>query len=211
MSSYTTIPSSVLQYKTLRPASQHLADSFVLTAALLLLGPARASGSLQADAESSARLRANRAWQDAELATYNAKSWFWWASSQQRVVVGKAKGREREAAQAARKLNKQHERLLSDAKAQLGLWSEVLARPSLHRLSSCNEPRPAWSYDAAVGPCIEGAQDPNCSGHSRLVGASALLALQVGLDEGRKLFWSSFNTGKVPASAALPMLPCCLW
>lgn len=82
-------------------------------------------GSLQADAESSARLRANRAWQDAELATYNTKTWFWWANSQQRAVVGKAKAKERAAANAARGLNKQHEQLLSDAKAQLGLWSEV--------------------------------------------------------------------------------------
>ena len=80
---------------------------------------------MQADKGSSSRLRANRAWQDAELATYNTKSWFWWANSQQRAVVGKAKEKERVAAEAARQLNKQHDKLLSDAKAQLGLWSEV--------------------------------------------------------------------------------------
>ena len=68
---------------------------------------------------------ANRRWQDAQLATYNEKSWFWWFKPEARARVNKAKARESAAAATARQLNRQHERLLSDAKSELGLWSEV--------------------------------------------------------------------------------------
>ena len=81
-------------------------------------------------------------WQNDWDALQHEKTWFWWADKQKREAVSKRKQAEREARAVLRKHEKHIEGLLSQAKSELGLFSEL------------------------------------------------------GLEEGRRLFWQSFQAGK---------------
>lgn len=82
-------------------------------------------------------------WLDAEEDLHHSKTWFWWWYAEKKAVVREKAAAEREAYKAVRQHQRHVDRLVSDAKKELGLWS------------------------------------------------------QLGLDEGRRLFWSSFESGKV--------------
>ena len=86
-------------------------------------------------------------WQTTWDALQHEKTWFWWAKGQKRAAVGERKQAEREARAVLRKHEKHIEGLLSQAKAELGLFSEL------------------------------------------------------GLEEGRRLFWQSFQDGKASLDA----------
>ena len=81
-------------------------------------------------------------WQNDWDALQHEKTWFWWADKQKREAVSKRKQAEREARAVLRNHEKHIEGLLSQAKSELGLFSEL------------------------------------------------------GLEEGRRLFWQSFQAGK---------------
>ena len=85
-------------------------------------------------------------WHSTWDALQHEKTWFWWADRQKRAAVSEKKGSEREARAVLRKHEKHIEGLLSQAKAELGLFSEL------------------------------------------------------GLEEGRRLFWQSFQAGKASCS-----------
>ena len=59
------------------------------------------------------------------MAVADAKHWFWWLNNEQRAVVKERKAYESKAVRELASLEKQRASLLSDAKAELGLWSEV--------------------------------------------------------------------------------------
>ncbi|KAK9797424.1 hypothetical protein WJX73_000305 [Symbiochloris irregularis] len=97
----------------------------------------------EADNMGPQRAKAHQQWLEAQMAVGDAKHWFWWFNSEQRAVVKERKREEVVFAKKAQKLNQQREKTLHQAKAELGLWSEV------------------------------------------------------GIDEGRSLFWGAFERGKV--------------
>ena len=80
---------------------------------------------------------------NARDALQHEKTWFWWADRQKREAVRERKETERKTWAVLRKHEKHIDGLLSQAKAELGLFSEL------------------------------------------------------GLEEGRTLFWQSFQAGKV--------------
>ena len=82
-------------------------------------------------------------WLDAQEELRHAKTWFWWWSPEQRAHVAEKRAAFWAADQVVRAHGRHVNGLVSAAKAELGLWS------------------------------------------------------QLGLDEGRRLFWSSFESGKV--------------
>ncbi len=88
-------------------------------------------------------------WNSAMDALQHEKTWFWWADRQKRAAVSERKQAERAARAVLRKHEKHIEGLLSQAKAELGLFSEL------------------------------------------------------GLEEGRRLFWQSFQAGKASLSLTL--------
>ncbi len=81
-------------------------------------------------------------WLDASEERRQAQTWFWRFTTQRPIVLEK-KAKERAAYAIVRGHERHVDALLSDAKAELGLWSEL------------------------------------------------------GLEEGRRLFWNSFQAGKV--------------
>ncbi|KAK9834999.1 hypothetical protein WJX81_003264 [Elliptochloris bilobata] len=81
-------------------------------------------------------------WWQAQAELDAERTWFWFLDAERRRAVKKKKEVERSARARVRELERRRERLLSDAKASLGLWSAA------------------------------------------------------GVDEGRQLFWRSFEAGK---------------
>lgn len=84
-----------------------------------------------------------QAWYDAVQELREAKTWFWRFRAEQRQMVLDKKAKERAAYAVVREHDRHLESLISAAKAELGLWSEL------------------------------------------------------GVGEGRQLFWKSFQAGKV--------------
>ena len=72
-----------------------------------------------------------------------SKTWFWWWNAEKKAAVRERAAVERELYKVLRLHSRHVDSLVSEAKKELGLWS------------------------------------------------------QLGLDEGRRLFWSSFESGKV--------------
>lgn len=97
----------------------------------------------EADKDSPLRADAQHRLMEAQLHVADAKHWFWWFNTEQRSIVRKQQKLEAAAAERLAGLQREQARLLSDAKSELGLWSEF------------------------------------------------------GVDEGRRLFWKSFQQGKV--------------
>lgn len=62
---------------------------------------------------------------EAQFAVADGKEWFWWLSSDKRATVRQLKARESAASKELAVLDKRRAALLSDAKAELGVWSEV--------------------------------------------------------------------------------------
>lgn len=81
--------------------------------------------SAQADKDSPLRADAQHRLMEAQLHVADAKHWFWWFNTEQRSIVRKQQKLEAAAAERLAGLQREQARLLSDAKSELGLWSEV--------------------------------------------------------------------------------------
>ena len=91
------------------------------------------AGVLQADQSTPALIDAQHRLMDAQHTVYEAKSWFWWFNKEQRTVVSERKKHEAAAAKHLAAIQKQQAALMSDAKSELGLWSEVRSHQEEHQ------------------------------------------------------------------------------
>ncbi|KAK9862020.1 hypothetical protein WJX84_004250 [Apatococcus fuscideae] len=79
----------------------------------------------EAFAYSPARSSAEQEYFHAHMHTQDAKVWFWWFRREHRDQVRERQASERKAASAVHAFDQQQKQKISDAKAELGLWSDA--------------------------------------------------------------------------------------
>ena len=155
---------------------------------------------LQADKLGPQRAKAYHQLMEAQIATSDVKHWFWWLDRKQRAVVRKRKQEQFAAEKRVANIERQRKAIMTEAKAQLGLWSEVsgLVCPPLSLVSF------QMSTVAAVqaeGPLIRLVGSMLDHTSCRVTAAKdfkrRFVTAQIGIEEGRNLFWESYARGKV--------------
>ena len=121
------------------------------------------AGSLQADRGSSQRTAAQQTLMEAQLAVADAKPWFWWLNSERRAVVRERKAHQAAAAKDLANLERQRAALVSDAKSELGLWSEVL-----HKLNQQQRAVKSLHLPSTIHCADIAGQWPFCGFHNIL-------------------------------------------